>query len=146
MTSQMKTFSALLAICEGNPRWFPSQRPVTCSFEVFFDLCLNKRLSIQLRRRLFETSSRSSWALMFSLMCAWINSWVNNRGAGDLRRHRVHYDVTVMDWLIFANLHKMTDNRLKLYIMLSFGFFSVDTCTDWNKDMKLWKSIKSLTA
>ena len=52
-----------------------------------------------------------------------INSWVNNRGAGGLRRHRAHYDVTVMDWLLFANFHKMTDNRLKLYIMLSLGFF-----------------------
>ena len=35
-------------------------------------------------------------ALMFSLICAWINRWVNNREAGDLRRHRIHYDVTVM--------------------------------------------------
>ena len=35
-------------------------------------------------------------ALMFSLICAWINGWVNNREAGDLRRHRAQYDVTVM--------------------------------------------------
>ena len=35
-------------------------------------------------------------ALVFSLFCAWINGWVNNREAGDLRRHRAHYDVTVM--------------------------------------------------
>ena len=35
-------------------------------------------------------------ALMFSLICAWINPWVNNREAGDLRRHCFHYDVTVM--------------------------------------------------
>ena len=35
-------------------------------------------------------------ALMFSLICAWINGWVNNREAGDLRRYRAHYDVTVM--------------------------------------------------
>ena len=35
-------------------------------------------------------------ALMFSLICAWINRWVNNRGADDLRRHRAHYNVTVM--------------------------------------------------
>ena len=33
---------------------------------------------------------------MFSLICAWINGWVNNREAGELRRHRAHYDVTVM--------------------------------------------------
>ena len=35
-------------------------------------------------------------ALMFSLICAWTNGWVNNQGAGDMRRHRAHYDVTVM--------------------------------------------------
>ena len=35
--------------------------------------------------------------LMFSLICVWINGWVNNREAGDLRRHRGHYDFSVMD-------------------------------------------------
>ena len=35
-------------------------------------------------------------ALMFSLICVWINDWVNNREAGDLRRHRGHYDVSVI--------------------------------------------------
>ena len=33
---------------------------------------------------------------MFSLICAWINGWVNNREGGDLRRHRAHYVVTFM--------------------------------------------------
>ena len=36
-------------------------------------------------------------ALMFSLICVWINGWVNNREAGDLRRYRAHYFVTVMN-------------------------------------------------
>ena len=35
-------------------------------------------------------------ALMFSLICAWINGWVNNRETGNLRQHRANYDVTVM--------------------------------------------------
>ena len=35
-------------------------------------------------------------ALIFSLICVWINGWVNNREAGDLRRYRAHYDVSVM--------------------------------------------------
>ena len=35
-------------------------------------------------------------ALMFSLICAWIKAWVNNREAGDLRLDRGHYDVIVM--------------------------------------------------
>ena len=66
---QMETFSALLAFCVGNSPVtgeFPSQRPVTQSLNVFF------------------------------YICAWINVWVNNREAGDLRRHRSHYDVIVM--------------------------------------------------
>ena len=52
---------------------------------------------------------------MFSLICVWINGWVNNREAGDLRRYRDHYDVPVMGiWIIWMNkylfnggLHKM---------------------------------------
>ena len=39
-------------------------------------------------------------ALMFSLICAWINVWVNNCKAGDLRHHRTHYDVTVMSIIV----------------------------------------------
>ena len=35
-------------------------------------------------------------ALMFSLICVWINDWINNRQAGDLRRYRAHSDVIVM--------------------------------------------------
>ena len=34
---------------------------------------------------------------MFSLICAWINGWVNKREAGDLRRHGAHYDVIVVN-------------------------------------------------
>ena len=169
---------------------FASQRPVTRSFDVFFDLCLNKDLSKQSWGWWFETPSRSLWhhrnvllirlgwnysfwykslqtrlllllvtftispcdalryfrqhnrdkcttqarhglhddiikwkhlprywpfvrgihrpsvnspqngqwrgALIFSLICVWINGWVNNREAGDLRRYFIHCDVTVM--------------------------------------------------
>ena len=64
-----KHFFALLALYAGNTPVtgeFLAQRPVTRSFDVFFDL-------------------------------RWINGWVNNHEAGDLRRHHVHYDVTVME-------------------------------------------------
>ena len=61
---KMETFFALLALCEENPRftsWFPVERPVVRSFDVSFDLCLDKRLSKQTRRRLFEKPSCSLW-------------------------------------------------------------------------------------
>ena len=64
---QMETFSALLALCAGN-----SPVPV------------NSPHKGQWRR-----------TLMFSLICAWINDWVNNPEAADLRRHRGHYGVNV---------------------------------------------------
>ena len=50
----METFSALMALCEGNPTVigeFPSQRPVTRSFDIFFDAHMNKWLSKQSRQR-----------------------------------------------------------------------------------------------
>ena len=61
---QMETFSELLAICAGNspaPGEFLAQRPVTRSFDVFFDLRLNKRLSKQSRGWWFETLSCPLW-------------------------------------------------------------------------------------
>ena len=48
---------------------FPSQRPVTRSFDVFFDLCLNKRLSKQSGGWWFETPSRSLWCHCNGLTC-----------------------------------------------------------------------------
>ena len=62
---QMETFSALLAICEGNPSvtggFPPSQRPATRSFDVLFDVRLNKRLSKQSICQWFETPWRLLW-------------------------------------------------------------------------------------
>ena len=60
----METFSALLAICAGNspvPGEFPTQRPVTRSFDVYFDLRPNKRLSKQSWFWWFETPSWPLW-------------------------------------------------------------------------------------
>ena len=64
----METFSASLALCAVN-----SPVPV-------------------------NSPHKGQWrgALMFSLIYVWINDWVNNRDAGELRRHRGHYDVIVM--------------------------------------------------
>ena len=58
-------------------------------------------------------------ALMFTLICARINGWVNNCEAGDFRRNLAHYDVIVMRWYytlfsnISSNIHPHgTDNYL----------------------------------
>ena len=61
---QLEIFSALLALCARNSPVtgeFPTQRPVTRIFDVFFDLCLNKRLSKQSWGWWLETPSRSLW-------------------------------------------------------------------------------------
>ena len=61
---QMEKFSALLTLCAGNSPVtgeFSAERPVTRSFDVFFDLHQIKRLSKHLRGWWFETLSRPLW-------------------------------------------------------------------------------------
>ena len=57
-------------------------------------------------------------ALMFPLICAWRNGRVNNHEAGDLRRHRAHYDVTVMLTQISLNF-----NSKGLQTIIGHNFF-----------------------
>ena len=77
---QMETFSALLALCAGN-----SPVPV-------------------------NSPHKGQWrgVLMFSLICARINDWVNNREAGDLRRHLGHYDFTVKGFFFITLFWNIT--------------------------------------
>ena len=73
-------------------------------------------------------------ALMFSLICARMNGWVNNREAGDLRRYRVHYDVIVMqnefisfyckDWCISAVHLKYFSNTLDVSLLLATKYIT----------------------
>ena len=51
--------------------------------------------------------------LMFSLICAWMNGWVNNREAGDLKRHRAHYYVIVMIYPVSIKLYFNTGCGIK---------------------------------
>ena len=52
----------------------------------------------EIHRSRVNSHHKGQWrgALVFSLICAGMNDWVNNREAGDLRRHRAHFDVIVM--------------------------------------------------
>ena len=64
----------------------------------------------EIHRSLVISPHKGQWrgAFVFSLICAWINGWVNNGDAGDLRRHRAHCDVIVMlsptVWKILTHL------------------------------------------
>ena len=51
-----------------------------------------------IHRSSVNSPHKGQWrgTLMFSLICVWINDWVNNREAGDMRRYRAHYDVILM--------------------------------------------------
>ena len=89
----MEKFSASLALCAGN-----SPVPV-------------------------NSPHKGQWrgALMFSLICVWINGWVNNREAGDLRRHRGHYDINVMVLNMFKTVAEGSRRRLVTQRLLWCG-------------------------
>ena len=91
----METFSALLAICAGNS-------PVSG----------------------VNSPHKGQWrgTLMFSLICTWINGWVNNGEAGDLRRYRAHSDVTIM-------VHKNCDGNHAHRGLMGYHLFA--RCQWW---------------
>ena len=108
----METFPALLALF---PRYWPFVRsPVN-----------------------FPHKGQWRGTSMFSLICAWIYGWANNHEAGDWRRYRAHYDVTVMtlngicprwcveDYLLFVHAFQGWIDFRHLYI----DFLS----QDWNR-------------
>ena len=65
-------------------------------------------------------------ALVFSLICVWINGWVNNREAVDLIRHGAHYDVIVMLWR-HCNAYIRTCIRTRDQILMAWVLRFTDT-------------------
>ena len=129
----METFSALLALYEGNPLvtgGIPSQRPVWQTFVVFFNLCLNKWLSKQSRCQWSETPSRSSWrsshcilqgfkdALCLPLTenCA-LCQFVITGGTGGCHHHYIDVIITTMAsqitslTIVYSTLYSGADQR-----------------------------------
>ena len=70
-----------------------------------------------------KASDAELWCFLWS---AWINDWVNTREAGDLRRHRGHYDVNVM---IIDILFRKVNTSIHLHI-LSGWLFLIQLCDD----------------
>ena len=77
---------------------------------------------------------------MFSLIYAWINGWVNNREAGDLRRHRTHYDITVMasGWLCHRWMTHSIEAETKRPPLRTDDIFK---CISWNKNYSVLNKI-----
>ena len=61
----------------------------------------------EIHRSPMNSPHKGQWrgALMFSLICVWIITWVNNREAGDSRRYHAYYDVTVMTRIVYHGQH-----------------------------------------
>ena len=75
---------------------------------------------------IFRVTGHLCGTLMFILICAWTNGWVNNREAGDLRRYRGHYDVIVMP---LCTLELITDGeRIK-----AIGFIKQFKLNKWQR-------------
>ena len=70
-----------------------------------------------IHRSSVNSPHKGQWhgALMFSLICAWINGWVNNHEAGDLRHHHAHYDVSVMHSCSFIHVSLLMNNQWLLW-------------------------------
>ena len=65
-----------------------------------------------------NSSHKGQWrgALMFSLLCAWINDWVNHREAGDLRHNHGHYDINVMHpWTVMGWWWNLLTPAIRLF-------------------------------
>ena len=80
-----------------------------------------------------NSSHKGQWrgALMFSLSCVWINGWVNNRDAGDLRRYRAHYDVIV----IVSCLASMCQQSVKTRYIQQWFDYLANPQTDHNTEI-----------
>ena len=64
----------------------------------------------------------TGWALVFSLTCAWVNSWANSDEAGDLRRHCAHYDVNLLIWNMDSRIHPIKHMHTSLTGLFCCGY------------------------
>ena len=84
-----------------------------------------------IHRSVVKSPQKGQWrgALMFSFICAWINDWVNNREAGDLRRHRAHHDVIVMGLHVHYNI---SNQFWTIFIKHACNILGVKLRKTWN--------------
>ena len=101
---QMEAFSALLNLCVGNSPVtgeFPSHRPVTRSFDVFFYLCLSKWWIKQSWDWWFETPSRSLWRNFKGETCILNQNYMKVCFQASSQHYAMNDGITY--WLIYAS-------------------------------------------
>ena len=150
---QMETNSALLALCAENspvPGEFPAQRPVTRSFDVYFDLRPNKRLSKQSWGWWLETISCSLWrhcnviAVLYALSCCIWSCFDKIRMYPEYTAH------TSSDMVMFRVFREWHCSFILLFlwriynrIILDHDLTNVD-CTRWLMKIDSQTLVKSL--
>ena len=105
---EMETFSAQLAICAGNSAVlgeFPVQKPVMRSFDVFFDLRLNKRLSKQSWGWWFETLPRPLWRQSNGLEGCVYRKQILHHGT-----KLCILSIAILQWVIFCAHHQYSSH------------------------------------
>ena len=117
MASSNGNISALLALCAGNSPVageFSAQRPATRSFDVCFDLRLDKRLSKQSKRRWFETPLRSLWRHCNGLCSPRsMAPYDVIRSRSRLEQHITWWRIAIGTLSFFVTNHALQDSRLR---------------------------------
>ena len=79
-------------------------------------------------------------ALMFSLICVWINCWVNNREAGDLRRHRAHCDEFIKISILSSQIWSSSSYAGSCFNIRSKSRKKQDRCLVFSSRSEIWQA------
>ena len=112
-----------------------------------------------IHRSSVNSPHKGQWcgALMFPLICAWMNIATNNREASDLKCHRPHYDVTIMSSDIYNAYTSLTwhvgqsvcskcflqsmsigsDNGFEWYRQYAINWINNDALVQWHIHVSL---------
>ena len=115
-SSNGNIFSVTGPLCGEFTGEFPAHRPVTRSFDVFFDMCLNTRLSKQSWGWWFETQSRQLWRhcnVLNIKFCQW-------RGKPNLNSVLKIHVLNCIKWIFFAEFIRNTKQHVRFQIRITY--------------------------
>ena len=96
-----------------------------------------------------NSPQKGQWcrASMYSLICVWINGWVNNHEAGNLRRYHAHYDVIVMIFwphMVSDILVNINSGNERIYLLSSIKSYIKHLNLVWNSKVSLYTDACSM--